>query len=1199
MCIKFFARKSFLSFVLIILFLVPVLSAYRIEGKLEFWQKEDFCSFDTVGDQHQKYGDITSVFVKKLPERLFIRVTFDDMAQRQENLLQADRFAQKDIDLKLDISQKSKSKKVFSQSFDLSSKQISKNDVYVLRTPQKNLLEIELEFVPENLSDFSLSLKTFFTDELSDTYHFDFSDKKENRGGNAAFVHHGNQGLTYTEVFYGQDPPETSGFDEVLEVHEATNLPGNFHLSGTLMPAAEWHAPDFNDWLADGVTDGYVAMLTSALGQHIMPFVQNDMNNWSVSTECDMVDYFYDYVPKVAWVPERVWLKPDQYPSAGVNDWLGDNWNQHGVEAVILDDSPHCWNVSSTKIHWMNNDSGINLRVIPINNSFVGNMHYDAGAAKNQINSTGQYDIVVYGTDWEVAAEMNQHHNTMFLDNYESVIWYCHDNYPAINVWKLDAAINNSDFNGTGFDITPGTYGLLGGGDGYGGSNNSWYINWANTGSHSDFHDPQWNYGYIWDNAYNHLLLAPDNEIAQLGWYTLMINLHETGWHSDGQIPGWEHRYSSHMKNANVFTEVSHWANDEYTEDIDTYKTDIDRDGVDELILYNTKTFFVFDEIGGKIQWAFCKEGGNAYSVIGSDVAYWSETDGDYNESSNNHVAGLSDVSPNYQHDIYDMQIDYNTADSVGVTLSKGNISKTVKLNTGESHLDVVYDFSSNTGYVKSGWTPDLLDLIWSGKSHLQRMWGDYGQYCGQRNSSSGATVAYVTGAAGAYFNTQFEGTLVVGDEVYGQGQFRILLYAGLTSAPYDPNNNKVVELDSLAAEMGDDLSPQIVGGAAYKVKDNTAQIIFNEELDEASAENIDNYTLQNFSGSYNLSSAQLTHERKVTLTLEDAFDPGDYGEIVVSNVEDLFGNTISPDYNTASLQAVITPHVVGSMNDWNPGNHDFDLVLQNNGVWQMTTTLAVGTYDYKIVESDSWDNNDWPDENQAFTLDEESEITIYANCGLVIGARNWDEYVFHGQNPPVAVGDFLSEIGGTDWNEQTTLTQMNDDGLEGDETAGDGIYTFMTTMPEGNYEYKIVLNNNWQQNTTEQNLDLNLTSDSDVYFYYNMCQNAIDTEVVSLAVDENNDFSQNSIIKSIYPNPFKQNLDIQLNLKQNGKVVVNLFNIKGQKLSRVYQSELPAGTHVLEMDDNWSRDLSAGLYLLQVKTANHKAYHKVIKLNR
>ncbi len=180
----------------------------------------------------------------------------------------------------------------------------------------------------------------------------------------------------------GQYPPETSGFDEVLEVHQTTNIPGNFHMSGTLMPAAEWHNPEFNDWLEQGASEGWVAMLSSALGQNIMPFANNDMNDWSVAVECDMVEYRYGYTPKVAWIPERVWLSPGNYPEAGVIDWLGNNWEQHGVEAVILDDSPHCSGHDNKKIHWMNNGVGVNLRVIPIDNDFVGKVHYATDDAK-------------------------------------------------------------------------------------------------------------------------------------------------------------------------------------------------------------------------------------------------------------------------------------------------------------------------------------------------------------------------------------------------------------------------------------------------------------------------------------------------------------------------------------------------------------------------------------------------------------------------------------------------------------------------------------------------------------------------------------------------------------------------------------------------------------------------------------------------
>ena len=55
--------------------------------------------------------------------------------------------------------------------------------------------------------------------------------------------------------------PEGSGFDEALQVHESLGIPGNFHLSGTLMTAADWahnegDPQDFNGWLASGVTGG-------------------------------------------------------------------------------------------------------------------------------------------------------------------------------------------------------------------------------------------------------------------------------------------------------------------------------------------------------------------------------------------------------------------------------------------------------------------------------------------------------------------------------------------------------------------------------------------------------------------------------------------------------------------------------------------------------------------------------------------------------------------------------------------------------------------------------------------------------------------------------------------------------------------------------------------------------------------------------
>ena len=912
---------------IILLFSFVILNAFEITGNVKSWELEDFIGFDEVGDCKADFGDITSTFVRIEEGKLFVRLNFDDMVIRKENRIFRDNFSNQNIKMQLKITN---NKHLFiTRNFNLNATSYRNFDSYFLRTPNSNLLEIELNwyhnFPKENLT---FAFDIYLDNQIIDS--FSGKGTRNHRGGNCAFVHHGNQGLTYTEVFRGQYPEETSGFDEVLEVHQAALVPGNFHMSGTLITAANWHDPAFNDWLRIGVTGGWVSMLTSAYAQHIMPFVHDDMNNWAVYTEKEMVDYVYNYVPKVAWVPERVWLASGHYPDAGlVDSWLGDNWEQHGVEAVILDDSPHLDNVGwdkSTKITWMNNGNGINLRVIPIHNEFVGKVHYDLNGAKTLVSSTGDYGIAVYGTDWEVAAEMNEHHDTFFLDNYEELIWYCHDNYPAVVTWKLDDAIYNSNFNYPGVDITTGTYFLLGGYDGYGGSNNSWYTDFAATGSHSDFHDPQWNYGTVWWDAYTNLQDAPNNNISQLGWYTMMTNLHETGWHTDGEVSDWIHRYSSHIKNANVYEEASHWYNGEYTDTTNAFMSDIDHDGGDELIIHNDKIFMVFEGIGGKANWIFSKDCGGV-AVVGSDNVYWSESDGDYNESSNNHVAALSDVSPNYQNDIYSFAIDYVRDNEVQISMYYGVIHKVVRLSPGNDYAEVIYFAGDTDVYVKSGWTPDYLSTLWD--VDWERVWDADAAYMGQKNVNSGATVAYILNNGGTYHNGTFEGTLVKGDEIHGYDQFKFLLYAGWTDETYS-------QLEALQSINLDEFSPELYEFAQI-IDNNTVQISFNEGMDDITGENIANYQLSGFTNSYTIDTIERQDNWNLFhINLNENLVAGDEGDIIVNNIEDLNGNAVAPN-SSANLQVPngITPHHI-----FIDGTNDFDQTTER--IQANTDTLFI-----------------------------------------------------------------------------------------------------------------------------------------------------------------------------------------------------------------------------------------------------------------
>jgi hypothetical protein len=202
-----------------------------------------------------------------------------------------------------------------------------------------------------------------------------------------------------------------------------------------------------------------------------------------------------------------------------------------------------------------------------------------------------------------------------------------------------------------------------------------------------------------------------------------------------------------------------------------------------------------------------------------------------------------------------------------------------------------------------------------------------------------------------------------------------------------------------------------------------------------------------------------------------------------------------------AAPAAFADPSVVGSMQGWDPADPDYILELQANGVWELEKLLEAGSYDYKVTETDLWDGNDFPSNNQTVSVDGFDFLVWYVNLGATVGTKEGDEYVFHSENPPIVCGDFMDELGGTDWDQtDETLTDMNDDGLEGDGVAGDGIYSWESVIPAGSYNFKVVLNNNWDQDTypPAQNYVFGSNGTDAVLFRYHMYDNT--TEVFTEA---------------------------------------------------------------------------------------------------
>lgn len=666
---------------------------------------------------------------------------------------------------------------------------------------------------------------------------------------NCALVLHGNQGLGYSDVFHGRwDDEAGSGFDEALEVHQATGVPGNFHLSGPLQSSAEWAARsgdpiDFNAWLAAGVTSGWAGMITSAYAQHIMPFVQNDMNDWSVNIETQMIATRYGYTPRVAWIPERVWLDPSSYPNNGVTDWIGDNFQPHGVWGVILDDDVHLSGHDNHQIHFATNG----LRLVPRDRSFTGNIIGGNGQAALDIltglagSGVGEFRIAVFAEDWEAASEMGGW-ATITPNAVETYDWFvnkCATESAWLSTWKLADALTNASFNGATFDPTPGTYNEIGGFDGYGGGNNGWYPHWAGwvpsvtggdgAGNCSGGGGSCANYGTLWNNAFSALMAAPDNAVSQAGWYVLMTNLYETAWHDGmgGDISGWEHNYSSHIKNTLVYAEAAHWAAGEYATTTAAFFSDIDGDGFDELVMHSDKLFAVLEGIGGRVVNLFVKDAGGADTAIGIDNAYWSGTTGDYNDS--NHVGAFSDVGPNYQHDFYDLSIVQGSGTTVTVRATRNEVSKEISLTEGDAFLDVVYRVGQSDHWIQMGCSPSLVDLVWN--AEMDRIWTADTAYMGRRNPNTGLTTAWVLGAAGAAHQQEFSGTLMRGDEVFANGTFGLRLYAGHTTAP--DGFGEIAELRAIADAFVDVLGPLALTADYYPTVDRLV-VSFDQPADPA-----------------------------------------------------------------------------------------------------------------------------------------------------------------------------------------------------------------------------------------------------------------------------------------------------------------------------------------------------------------------------
>jgi hypothetical protein len=91
--------------------------------------------------------------------------------------------------------------------------------------------------------------------------------------------------------------------------------------------------------------------------------------------------------------------------------------------------------------------------------------------------------------------------------------------------------------------------------------------------------------------------------------------------------------------------------------------------------------------------------------------------------------------------------------------------------------------------------------------------------------------------------------------------------------------------------------------------------------------------------------------------------------------------------------------------------------------------------------------------------------------------------------------------------------------------------------------------------------------------------------------------FAQKTVLGENYPNPFNPTTTIAFDIAVAGNVSIEVFNIRGQKITTLVNDEFTAGPHTVNWDgvDSYGRSVSSGIYFYKMTTEDFTATRKMI----
>ncbi len=313
----------------------------------------------------------------------------------------------------------------------------------------------------------------------------------------------------------------------------------------------------------------------------------------------------------------------------------------------------------------------------------------------------------------------------------------------------------------------------------------------------------------------------------------------------------------------------------------------------------------------------------------------------------------------------------------------------------------------------------------------------------------------WISDASGAYngvliYSSSFDGEVAIGDEIIFSAERTT--YNDLTELQY-PN------LISTISTGNSPYGPSVIDGSdiddAIPTNTNPGES-WEGQLVKIENFTVDSYVDYDYTCSWSDGSTTYHfhvgdnvdyHLSNIVLNVGDTYSS-------ITGVVDWLNSgpyyRINPrDANDIISTGPAAARIVGSMNGWNTTDPDYVMTLNANGLYELTKSLDAGDWEYKVIEGDTWNDPNYPGNNQHVILTATEDVTWKTNTTA--------DLVTHLN--PVMVGDFLSAIGGNDWDPSELMGEMTD-------PDGDDIFTLELTIPAGNYEGKVTLNHNWDQST-------------------------------------------------------------------------------------------------------------------------------------